>query len=50
LYSVLALGYELKKSMEEVLSMSQDEFTYWIAYFKLKADSEKQHGRPTIKN
>jgi hypothetical protein len=27
--------------MEEVLSMTQDEFYYWIAYFKVKADKEK---------
>ena len=47
----MALGYELKKSMEEILLMSQEEFTYWIAYFKLKAEKEKQHGtRPAIKN
>jgi hypothetical protein len=50
LYSLLALGHELKKSMEEVLAMTDEEFTYWIAYFKLKADKEKNYGRPTTKN
>ena len=29
--------------MEEVLSMTQDEFYYWIAYFTVKADKEKLH-------
>ena len=27
--------------MEEVLSMTQDEFMFWVAYFKVKADKEK---------
>jgi len=27
--------------MEEVLSMTEDEFHYWLAYFKVKADKEK---------
>jgi len=27
--------------MEEVLSMTEEEFYYWIAYFKVKADKEK---------
>jgi hypothetical protein len=29
--------------MEEILLMTQDEFYYWIAYFKVKADKEKLH-------
>jgi hypothetical protein len=36
--------------MEEVLLMTQDEFYYWIAYFKVKADKEKLHGRSATKN
>jgi hypothetical protein len=37
--------------MEEVLLMTQDEFHYWIAYFKVKADKEKlEHGRSAIKH
>jgi hypothetical protein len=37
--------------MEEVLSMSQDEFYYWLAYFKVKADKEKlRYGRTAVKN
>jgi hypothetical protein len=36
--------------MEEVLCMTQDEFYYWIAYFKVKAEREKlQHGRSATK-
>jgi hypothetical protein len=35
------LGEKLHKSMEEVLSMTEEEFTYWLAYFKVKADKEK---------
>ena len=27
--------------MEEVLAMTEEEFTYWVAYFKVKADKEK---------
>ncbi len=27
--------------MEEVLSMTQDEYSYWLAYFKVKADKER---------
>jgi hypothetical protein len=51
LYSILALGQELKLSMEEVLCFTQDEFYYWIAYFKVKAEKEKQHyGRSAVKN
>jgi hypothetical protein len=34
--------------MEEVLAMTDEEFSYWIAYFKVKADKEKiQSGRKT---
>jgi hypothetical protein len=45
------LGHELGKSMEEVLLMTEEEFTYWIAYFRVKADKEKTYGtRPAIKN
>jgi len=44
------LGYELKMSMEEVLLMTDEEFTYWIAYFKVKADKEKTYGRATTEN
>jgi hypothetical protein len=30
--------------------MTQDEFYYWIAYFKVKAEREKlQHGRSATK-
>jgi len=29
--------------MEEVLCFTQDEFYYWIAYFKVKAEKEKLH-------
>lgn len=29
--------------MEEVLSMTEDEYVYWLAYFKVKADKEKLH-------
>jgi len=51
LYSILALGQELKLSMEEVLCMTQDEFYYWIAYFKVKAEREKLHyGRSATKH
>jgi hypothetical protein len=51
LYSILALGQELKMSMEEVLCMTQDEFYYWIAYFKVKAEREKlNYGRSAVKN
>jgi hypothetical protein len=45
------LGQELKLSMEEVLCFTQDEFYYWIAYFKVKAEKEKQqYGRSAIKH
>ena len=27
--------------MEEILTMTQEEFTFWVAYFKVKADKEK---------
>ena len=27
--------------MEEILLMTQEEFYYWIGYFKVKADKEK---------
>lgn len=31
--------------------MTQDEFYYWIAYFKVKAEKEKLHyGRSAVKN
>ena len=50
MFSILSLGYEIKKSMEEVLCMTQDEFYYWIAYFKVKAERDKlQHGRSATK-
>jgi len=35
----------LKKSVEEICLLTQDEFYYWIAYFKVKAEKEKLHGR-----
>ena len=34
---------KLHKSMEEVLSMTEEEFVYWLAYFKVKADKERLH-------
>jgi hypothetical protein len=47
---MLALGQELKKTLDEVLLMTQDEFHYWIAYFKVKADKENLHnGRSATK-
>jgi hypothetical protein len=37
--------------MEEVLLLTQDEFYYWIAFFKVKAEKEKLHyGRSASKN
>ena len=27
--------------MEEILSMTEDEFKHWWAYFQVKADKEK---------
>jgi hypothetical protein len=37
--------------MEEVLCMTQDEFYYWVAYFKVKAEKEKLYnGRHAVKN
>lgn len=37
-------------SMEEVCLMTQDEFYYWIAYFKVKAEREKlNYGRSATK-
>jgi hypothetical protein len=33
------------------LCMTQDEFYYWIAYFKVKAEKEKLHyGRSATKH
>ena len=29
--------------MEEVLAMTEEEFFYWVAYFKVKAEKEKLH-------
>jgi len=29
--------------MGEILAMPEEEFTYWLAYFKVKADKEKLH-------
>jgi hypothetical protein len=47
---MLALGHELKKTLGEVLLMTQDEFHYWIAYFKVKADKENlNNGRSATK-
>jgi hypothetical protein len=47
---MLALGHELKKTLDEILLMTQDEFHYWIAYFKVKADKENlQNGRSATK-
>jgi hypothetical protein len=50
LFSILALGQELNKTMEEILLLTQDEFNYWIAYFKVKAEKEKLHGRSATKH
>ena len=36
--------------MVEVLAMTEEEFFYWIAYFKVKADKEKLHGTRTSTN
>jgi hypothetical protein len=37
--------------MEEICLMTQDEFNYWIAFFKVKAEKEKLYnGRSAIKN
>jgi len=37
--------------MEEVLSMTEEEFLHWIAYFKVKAEKEKlQSGTRTTPN
>jgi hypothetical protein len=37
--------------MEEILLLTQDEFYYWIAYFKVKAEKEKLYnGRSAIKH
>jgi hypothetical protein len=45
------LGEKLHKSMEEILTMTQEEFTFWVAYFKVKADKEKlQSGTRTTPN
>jgi hypothetical protein len=47
---MLALGQELKKTLDEILLMNQEEFNYWIAYFKVKADKEKlEYGRSATK-
>ena len=27
--------------MVEILAMTEEEFFYWVAYFKVKADKEK---------
>ena len=36
--------------MEEILLMTQEEFYYWIGYFKVKADKEKlNYGRSASK-
>jgi hypothetical protein len=29
--------------MVEVLAMTEEEFFYWVAYFKVKAEKEKLH-------
>jgi hypothetical protein len=51
LFSILALGQELNKTMEEILLLTQDEFNYWIAYFKVRAEREKLHyGRSATKH
>jgi hypothetical protein len=37
--------------MEEMLSLTEEEFYYWIAYFKVKAEKDKQnYGRSASKN
>jgi hypothetical protein len=29
--------------MEEILAMTEEEYFYWIAYYKVKAEKEKLH-------
>jgi hypothetical protein len=29
--------------MVEILAMTEEEFFYWVAYFKVKAEKEKLH-------
>lgn len=36
--------------MVEILAMTEEEFFYWIAYYKVKADKEKLHGTRTTPN
>ena len=34
--------------MVEIMAMTEEEFFYWVAYYKVKADKEKlQSGRTT---
>jgi hypothetical protein len=29
--------------MVEIMAMTEEEFFYWVAYYKVKADKEKLH-------
>ena len=45
LHNAFYLADRLKKTINEVMSMTMDEFQYWMAYFKLEERKQKQHGK-----
>ena len=42
LHNAFYLADRLKKTINEVMNMTMDEFQYWMAYFKLEERKHKQ--------
>ena len=43
LHNAFYLADRLKKTINEVMNMTMDEFQYWMAYFKLEERKQKQN-------
>lgn len=38
---VMKIAYELGKTEDEILSLTGEEYSRWVAFFKIKAEQEK---------
>lgn len=39
---IMKIAYELGKTEEEILALSSEEYSRWVAFFKIKAEQEKK--------
>ena len=50
LFVLFQLAEALKKTVSEILEISEDEFKGWIAYFNLKAKRERSDNSRNSRN